>query len=124
MRIWISPQQLSALNLTPGDVFAALRRNNFLAAIGRVKNDAVQVDLLADTDLRTIKEFEELIVSQQAGATIRLRDVAKVELGAEEAQMIAMYEGHDAVYVSVWPLAGSNEIDVAYRLRAASGCHA
>ena len=119
MRIWISPQQLSALNLTPGDVFAALRRNNFLAAIGRVKNDAVQVDLLTNTDLRTIEEFEELIVSQRDGATIRLRDVARVELGAEEAQMIAMYEGHDAVYVSVWPLAGSNEIDVAYRLRAA-----
>ncbi len=119
MRIWISPQQLSSLNLTPGDVFAALRRNNFLAAIGRVKNDAVQVDLLTNTDLRTIEEFEDLIVSQRDGATIRLRDVARVELGAEEAQMIAMYEGHDAVYVSVWPLAGSNEIDVAYRLRAA-----
>ncbi len=118
MRIWISPQQLSALNLTPGDVFEALRRNNFLAAIGRVKNDAVQVDLLTDTDLRSITEFEDLIVSQREGATIRLRDVAKVELGAEEPQMVAMYEGKEAVYVSVWPLPGSNEIDVAYRLRA------
>ncbi len=119
MRIWISPQQLSALNLTPGDVFTALKRNNFLAAIGRVKSESVQVDLLTNTDLRSIEEFEDLIVSQQGGATIRLRDVARVELGAEEPQMVAMYEGKEAVYVSVWPLPGSNEIDVAYRLRDA-----
>jgi len=119
MRVWISPQKLSAMNLTPGDVYQALRRNNFLAAIGRVKNDSVQIDLLTNTDLRTIEEFEDLIVSQHDGATIRLRDVARVELGAEEAQMIAMYEGKEAVYVSVWPLPGSNEIDVASRLRAA-----
>lgn len=119
MRVWISPQKLSALNLTPGDVYEALRRNNFLAAIGRVKNDSVQIDLLTDTDLRTIEEFEDLIVSQKSGATIRLGDVAEVELGAEEAQMVAMYEGKEAVYVSVWPLPGSNEIDVASKLRVA-----
>ncbi len=105
-------------SITPGDVYAALRRNNYLAAIGRVKNEAVQVDLLTNTDLRTVDEFQDLIVSQRDGATIRLRDVAKVELGAEEALSMAMYGGREAVYVSVWPLPGSNEIDVAHRLRA------
>jgi len=119
MRVWISPQKLAALNLTPGDVFQSLRRNNFLAAIGRVKNDSVQVDLLTNTDLRTIDDFESLIVSQTGGATIRLRDVASVELGAEESQMVAMYEGKEAVYVSVWPLPGSNELEVANRLNEA-----
>ncbi len=103
MRIWISPSKLSALNLTPGDVYAALQRNNFLAAIGRVKNDAVQVDLVTNTDLRTVEEFEDLIVTQRGGAIIRIRDVAKVELGAEEAMAVAMYGGRQAVYVSVWP---------------------
>lgn len=119
MRIWISPQRLSAVNLTPGDVYRALQRNNFLAAIGRVKNDSVQVDLLTNTDLKTVEEFQDLIVSQREGGMIRLRDVADVELGAEEAMMTAMYKGKEAVYVSVWPLPGSNEIEVAYRLRAA-----
>ncbi len=119
MRIWISPQQLSELNLTPGDIYAALRRNNFLAAIGRVKNDSVQIDLLTNTDLKTVEEFNDLIVSQQRGAIIRLRDVARVELGSEEPQQTAMYRNKEAVYLSVWPLPGSNEIDVAYRLRDA-----
>ncbi len=119
MRIWISPQRLSELNLTPGDVQSALQRNNFLAAIGRVKNDTVQVDLLTNTDLKTVEEFQDLIVSQTENAIVRLRDVAVVELGAEEATQTAMFRGKEAVYLSVWPLPGSNEIEVAHRLREA-----
>ncbi len=118
MRIWISPSRLSELNLTPGDVYGALRRNNYLAAIGRVKNDAVQVDLLTDTDLKTVEEFEDLIVWQNDGAVIRLRDIARVEFGSEEPNMVAMYRGREAVYLSVWPLPGINEIEVANQLNA------
>jgi multidrug efflux pump len=117
MRIWISPEQLSELNLTPGDVFNALRRNNYLAAIGKVKSQNVQIDLLTNTDLRTPDEFRDLIVAQRNGATIRLGEVATVELGAEEPMTNALYGGEQAVYVSVWPLPGSNEIDVARKLR-------
>jgi multidrug efflux pump len=119
MRIWISPERLAELSLTPGDVYGALRRNNYLAAIGRVKNDSVQVDLLTDTDLKTVEEFQNLIVWQKDGAVIRLGDVAKVEMGAEESQMVAMYRGREAVYVSVWPLPGTNEIAVAEKLNQA-----
>ncbi len=119
MRIWISPQRLSELNLTPGDVYNALRRNNYLAAIGRVQNDTVQIDLLTDTDLKTVDEFKDLIVWQNEGAMIRLGDVAEVEFGAEEPTMVAMYRGREAVYISVWPLPGTNEIDVSRQLSIA-----
>jgi multidrug efflux pump len=118
MRIWISPERLSEVNLTPGDIFNALRRNNYLAAIGRIKSESVQIDLLTNTDLKTPEEFRDLIVSQRNDATIRLGDVAKVELGSEEPMMNAIYGGKPAVYVSVWPLPGSNEIEVAHNLRA------
>jgi multidrug efflux pump len=117
MRIWMSPQHISELNLTPGDVYNALRRNNYVAAIGRLKNDSVQIDLLTNTDLRTVEEFQELIVAQRDGATIRLRDVARIEMGSEEPMATALFRGKEAIYVSVWPLPGSNEIDVAHRLR-------
>ncbi len=117
MRIWIEPERLSEVNLTPGDVFSALRRNNYVAAIGRLKSDAVQVDLLTNTDLKTPDEFRDLIVSQRNDATIRLGEIAKVELGSEEPMMNALYGGKQAVYVSVWPLPGSNEIEVAHSLR-------
>lgn len=117
MRIWIEPERLSEVNLTPGDVFNALRRNNYVAAIGRLKSDRVQVDLLTNTDLKTAEEFRDLIVAQRNDATIRLGEIAKVELGSEEPMMNALYGGKQAVYVSVWPLPGSNEIDVAHKLR-------
>jgi multidrug efflux pump len=119
MRIWIIPQRLSELNLTAGEVFSALQRNNFLAAIGRVKNRDNQVDLVTNTDLKSVEEFEELVVTQRPTGTIRLKDIARVELGAEEAGAVAMYKGKDAVYISVWPLPGVNEIEVSRNLREA-----
>jgi multidrug efflux pump len=91
MRVWISPQRLAEFDLSPGDVFSALQ---------------------------SVEEFRELIVSQREGGVIRLKDVAEIELGSEEPMAIALYGGREAVYVSVWPKAGNNEIDLAHRLRA------
>src|SRR3989441_2663186 len=118
MRVWIDPDRLAARNLSPGDVYAALRRNNYLAAVGRTKGNLVQVNLLANTDLRSAEEFNDLIVADRGGAIVRLSDVARIELGAEEADMVAKLSDREAVYLGVWPLVGSNEIEVAHRLRA------
>src|SRR5256885_2002316 len=121
MRIWIAPDRLAALNLAPGDVHAALQRNNYLAAVGQTKGDLVQVNLLANTDLRTPEEFKNLVVAERNGAIVRLSDVARVELGAEEADFITKFSDKEAVYMGVWPLPGSNEIEVANRLHAEMG---
>lgn len=117
MRVWIDPERLAAQNLSPGDVQAALRRNNYLAAVGQTKGDLVQVNLLANTDLRAVEEFENLIVADRDGAIVRLSDVARVELGAEEAAMVAKYNDELSVYLGVWPLPGSNELEVAKHLK-------
>ena len=116
MRVWIDPDRLAAVNLAPGDVYAALQRNNYLAAVGQTKGNLVQVNLLANTDLRTPEEFANLIVADRGGAVVRLRDVAQVELGSEEAQLVAKYNNQEAVYLGVWPLPGANEIAVGDRL--------
>jgi multidrug efflux pump len=118
MRVWIDPDRLAAYNLSPGDVHAALRRNNYLAAVGQTKGNLVQVNLLANTDLRSAEEFSQLIVADRDGAIVRLRDVARVELGAEEASVVAKYNDQESVYLGVWPLVGSNEIDVQKHLTA------
>ncbi len=118
MRVWIDPNRLAAFNLAPGDVHAALQRNNYLAAVGQTKGNLVQVNLLANTDLRSEAEFAELVVVERNGAIVRLRDVADVELGAEEADFVAKHNDKEGVYLGVWPLVGTNEIDVAHRLYA------
>src|SRR6478672_10703356 len=117
MRVWIDPNRLAALNLAPGDVQAALRRNNYLAAVGQTKGNLVQVNLLANTDLRTVDEFKNLVVADRNGAIVRLSDVANVELGAEEADFVAKYGTKPGVYLGVWPLIGVNEIEVSHRLK-------
>ena len=116
MRVWIDPDKLAALNLAPGDVQAALLRNNYLAAVGQTKGDQIQINLLANTDLRSVEEFSNLIVADRGGAIVRLSDVARVELGAEEATLVAKYNDQESVYLGVWPLVGANEIDVQHRL--------
>jgi len=118
MRVWIDPDRLAALNLSPGDVQAALLRNNYLAAVGQTKGNLVQVNLLADTDLRSVAEFRDLIIADRGDAMVRLSDVARVELGAEDAEIIGGFTELTTVYLAVWPLVGSNEIDVAHRLKA------
>ncbi len=118
MRVWIDPDRLAAHNLSPGDVFGALRRNNYVAAVGQTKGNLVQINLLANTDLRSTDEFENLIVTDRGGSVVRLSDVARVELGAEEPDMIAKFNDQEAVYVGVWPTIGSNEIEVSHRLHA------
>jgi multidrug efflux pump len=117
MRVWIDPEQLAARNLSPGDVHAALQRNNYLAAVGQTKGNLVQVNLLANTDLRAVEEFENLIVADRDGAIVRLSDVARVELGSEEATVVAKYNDELSVYLGVWPLPGSNELEVAQHLK-------
>jgi multidrug efflux pump len=117
MRVSIDPDRLASYNLSPGDVHAALRRNNYLAAVGQTKGNTVQVNLMANTDLRSVEEFKDLIVSERNGAIIRLSDVARVELGAEEAQFEARLSDRDAVYLGIWPVVGANEIEVIGRVR-------
>ena len=117
MRIWIDPDRLASFNLSPGDVQGALRRNNYLAAVGRTKGNQVQINLLANTDLRSTGEFEELIIADRDGAIVRLRDVARVEREAEEANLIAKYDETEGVYLGIWAVPGVNEIEVGHRLR-------
>ncbi len=117
MRIWLDADRLAAFGLGASEVEAALARNNFLAAVGRTKGSEIQVDLLADTDLKSVEEFERLIVREDGNRIVRISDLGRVELGSEEETANVRDNGKDAVYLSVWPLPGTNEISVAYALR-------
>jgi multidrug efflux pump len=117
MRIWLDAERLAAFGIGASDVELALTRNNFLAAVGRAKGNEVQVDLLTNTDLRSADEFEKLIVREDGDRIIRISDVGRVELGSEEETANVRHNGKEAVYLSVWPLPGANEISVAHALR-------
>ncbi|MFN0133672.1 MAG: efflux RND transporter permease subunit [Phycisphaerales bacterium] len=117
MRIWLDTTKMEGLDVTPAEVWDALGRNNFLAAVGKTKGRDVQIDLLTDTDLKSTIEFENLIVREREGTLVRLRDIARVELGSEEPTGEAGFNGKPAMWLSVWPLPRANELEVAALLK-------
>jgi multidrug efflux pump len=117
MRVWLDTSKMEAFDITPSEVWDALSRNNFLAAVGRTKGRDVQVDLLTDTDLKAAGEFRDLIVREREGSIVRLGDIANVDLGSEEPTGQAGFNGTPAVWLSVWPLPKANELEVADLLK-------
>jgi multidrug efflux pump len=117
MRIWLKPDRMAALNVSPAQVRAALARNNYQAAVGQTKGSLVQVNLTANTDLKSVAEFQELAVREKNGAVVRLGDVADVVLGAESYDALVNYSGQTAVFVGVWALPNANSLDVIDRVR-------
>src|SRR3954465_13274797 len=68
MRIWLKPDRMAALKVSPAQVRQALANNNYLAAVGQTKGQLVQVNLTANTDLRSAREFEQMVVRERNGA--------------------------------------------------------
>ena len=88
MRIWLDPDKMAALGVTPLDVRNALATNNFTTAAGQVKGDFVQTTINAQTSLDSPDEFGKLVVATRGDALIRLGDIADIELGAENADSV------------------------------------
>jgi multidrug efflux pump len=117
MRIWLKPDRMAALDITPAQVRRALAANNFLAALGRSKGEYIQVNLTADTNLSTAEEFRQLVVRQSNGTVVRLGEVADVVLGAEDYDAEVHFSGQTAVFMGIWPLPNANSLDVIKRVR-------
>lgn len=118
MRIWLKPDRMTALNINPSQVRDALAANNFLSAVGHTKGSLVQVNLTANTDLRSVEEFRNLVVRQSGDTLVRLRDIADVVLGAEDYDSEVRFSGQGAVFMGIWPLPNANSLEVIKRVRS------
>src|SRR5438874_136329 len=118
MRIWMKPDRMAALNISPAQVRSALSRNNYLAAVGSTKGSLLQVNLTANTDLHTADDFKKLVVREDKGNLVRLSDVADVMLGAEDYNTEVRFSGEKAVFMGIWVLPNANSVDVIKRVRA------
>jgi len=112
MRIWLKPDRMAAFNISPSQVSAALANNNHLSALGNTKGNLIQVALTANTDLRSVEEFKNLVIRQQNNAIVRVRDVADVELGAEDYETDVKLSGETAVFMGIFVLPTANSLDV------------
>lgn len=118
MRIWLKPDRMAALNINPAEVHDALAANNFLSAVGRTKGSLVQVNLTANTDLRSVDEFRNLVIRQSGDRLVRLRDIADVVLGAEDYESEVRFGGAQAVFMAIYSLPNANSLEVIKQVRA------
>ncbi len=101
LRAWLDPVKMAALGVTGNDVSNALAANDFISAVGRTKGQMVTVDLTADTGLHTVQEFRDLAIKSRNGAIVRLGDVAKVTLGAEDYNTAVAFDNESAVFIGI-----------------------
>ncbi|GGA68273.1 acriflavine resistance protein B [Neiella marina] len=116
MRVWLDPDRLAMFDLSAVEVFDALAANNTISTLGFSESNSQRIDIVANTQLSDVSEFELLVVQQLDNTTVYLRDVARIELGSEDANVTARLDNKDTVYIAVWPLPGANEIHIGDQL--------
>ncbi|MCP5307837.1 efflux RND transporter permease subunit [Cognatazoarcus halotolerans] len=125
MRIWLDPAKLTNFRLTPGDVKNAIQAQNTQVSAGQlggtpaVAGQGFSASITAQSRLRTPEQFENILLrSATDGGEVRLRDVARVEIGAESYSTVARYNGQPAAGIGIRLAAGANALDTATAVRA------
>ena len=117
MRIWLNPEKMAALGVTPTEVRTALAANNFTSAAGQIKGDFVQTTINAQTSLDSASAFGQLIVSARGDALVRLSDISDITLGAENADSSSAFNGLKAVFVGIYSTPTANPLTVIADVR-------
>jgi multidrug efflux pump len=118
MRVWLDPEKLAGVGLTPADVEAALRAQNIEIPAGRVESRQREFTVLSQTDLRTPEQFAAVILDRSdAGYLVRLGDVAKVELGADSSRFRARFNGNNAIPLGIVKQAVANPLEISAALK-------
>ncbi|USQ95109.1 efflux RND transporter permease subunit [Caulobacter sp. RL271] len=125
MRIWLDPQKLTSFSLTPADVSTAIKAQNAQVSAGQLggapnlPGTGLNATITAQSRLQTPEQFRQIIVKNTpGGATVRLGDVARVELGAENYISLAKYNGHPAAGMAIKLAPGANALDTAAAVKA------
>jgi len=122
MRVWLDPELLKARNITTEDVVAAISEQNVQVAAGRIGEPPAEApfQLVINTlgRLTEAKQFEDLIIKTSGRRITRVRDVARVELGAKDYKYASSFNGQDCTTMSVYQLPGANALEVATKTKA------
>jgi multidrug efflux pump len=119
MRVWLKPDRMAALGISPAAVHDALAKNNYLSALGSTKGSMVSVNLVANTNLTTAEEFRQLVVKQDNGVIVRLGEIADVVLGAQDYDSEVRFNGEGATFMGIWVLPTANSLEVIKQVRDA-----
>jgi HAE1 family hydrophobic/amphiphilic exporter-1 len=124
MRFWVQPDQLAKLNITVSDLVSAINAQNTVNPAGQVggpptpKGQEFTYTITAQSRLVTEQEFGDIVVRENTdGSVVRLKDVARIELGAQTYSLVGKLNGKPAAVMAIYQLPGSNAIDAANNVR-------
>ena len=112
MRIWVNRERLAAYRLTVQDVEQALREQNVEVPAGRIESVDREFTVLSETGLVTTEQFDRIIIKDVSGFPVRMRDIARVELGPQDERRVTHFNGDNAVILGLVKQATANPLDV------------
>ncbi|MFV3352796.1 efflux RND transporter permease subunit [Aeromonas veronii] len=125
MRVWLDPNKLNRVQMTPGDVQTAIKAQNAQVAFGKlggtpsVEDQQFTATIMGQTRLSTVEQFNDILLRvNQDGSKVRLKDVARVELAGESYDADALYNGQSTAAVAIKLATGANALDTAEKVRA------
>lgn len=124
MRIWLNPDKIAELHMNPADVISAIRSQNIQVAAGVIggppydKGVELQMPINAHGRLQSVEEFEQVIIKRDtSGAITRLKDVARIELAAQQYGLRSFLDNQDAVAIPIFAAPGSNALQISKDVR-------
>ncbi|CAJ1849802.1 Multidrug efflux pump subunit AcrB [Aeromonas dhakensis] len=128
MRVWLDPNKLNRVQMTPGDVQTAIKAQNTQVAFGKLGGTPAVTDqqftatIMGQTRLSTVAQFNDILLRvNQDGSKVRLKDVARVELAGESYDAEALYNGQPTAAVAIKLATGANALDTAEKVRSKLG---
>ncbi len=126
LRVWLNPDRLTALNLTPNDVINAINGQNVQAALGRVgaapvsQDQQLQLTIKTQGRLAKPEEFANIVLrTNPGGSVVRIKDVARVEIGAASSDRYSRLNGAPAASIGIYQSPGANAVEVTKAVKAA-----
>nr|WP_178125143.1 MULTISPECIES: MexW/MexI family multidrug efflux RND transporter permease subunit [unclassified Pseudomonas] len=110
MRLWLDPQRMAGHGISAAQVEQAIRANNFQAAPGQIKGQYVISSIQVNTDLSSLDEFRDMVISNRGDHLLRLRDIARVELGSASYETSALMDGKPAVHLGLYATPKGNPL--------------
>src|SRR5271170_1060255 len=124
LRLWLDPDRLTAYQMTPADVVAAVQAQNIQAALGRIgaapteERQQLQLTIKTEGRLTRTDEFENIVVrANPDGSVVRVKDIARVDLGAKTQDRHSRFNGAPLAAIGIYQSPGANAVDVARHVR-------
>jgi hydrophobic/amphiphilic exporter-1 (mainly G- bacteria), HAE1 family len=117
VRIWLDRDKLNVYGVTAHDIMSVLQRQNIELPGGRIESDTKEYTIKVKGEIGDLQQFNDVVIGSYKGATVKIRDVGRVEDGMEEKRSIARYNGINSVSLGVQKQSGANTVEVVDKIK-------